>query len=108
MNEMMSTTRSAGPFQDNCYEIRLTGEDLERFGLDTDEVLLELRPKRGEYGVFYNAKGRQWDVWYDPEDEDAPRRAIAFALEDPITAACELLAREWRPDFAYDPDAEDD
>lgn len=89
----------------NCFEIELAESDCQALRLDNASVLLELRPTSGLYGVFYTAKGLQWDVWSDhAEGEDG--RDIAFALNDPVQAACDLLGHHWRPDFEYDPDEE--
>ncbi len=99
--------RVIGRFEDGCLDIRLSTDDVERFMLDNPEILLELRPGRDEYGIFYTAKGRQWDVWADPEEPDEQKRGTAYAMREPIQAACELLAADCRPDFRYDPSEDD-
>jgi hypothetical protein len=101
----MTDARKVGPFEDNCCEIQLSENDRASFELDESRILLELRPHSGLYGVFYSAKGRQWDVWSDLNATEV--RGIQHAVRDPAGAACELLSHEWRPDFEYDPDADD-
>lgn len=93
-------------FVDNCCEIELTEVERESLGLDSTSVLLELRPETGLYGVFYSAKGMQWDVWSDTA-EDHEAQKISYAMRDPTVAVRTLLGRRWRPDFNYDPDEED-
>jgi len=89
----------------NCIELQLAESACQAFRLDNGSVLLELRPTSGLYGIFYTAKGLQWDLWSDlVEDENS--RDIAYALRDPMRAACELLSHHWRPDFEYEPDEE--
>ena len=100
----MDDIRDAGEFLENCCEIRLAKSDLGTFGLDNTHVLLEVRPRSDEYGIFYTAKGNQWDLWYRPDEAPGQGSGVAFAMGDPIRAACELLARKWRPDFDYDPE----
>jgi hypothetical protein len=104
--DQQNAGRSVGELHDQCFDIRLSDADLERFKIDDTYVLLELRPDANRYGVFYSAKGQQWDVWSDPEGIESPtkpRRDVSFAMQDPLAAACELLGQEWRPDFLYDP-----
>ena len=102
----MEGSYDVGEFSDNCCEIQLVKEDLKIFQLDNVNVLLEVRPKQNEYGVFYTAKGRQWDIWCRADESDSQGGA-AFALRDPVKAVRGLLARSWRADFGFDP-AEDD
>jgi hypothetical protein len=107
MTDAPNMTRKAGKFQDQCFEIQLDDSDLERFKIDNTDVLLELRPHNNRYGVFYTARGQQWDVWSDPdgvESPDKPRRNVDYAMQDPVAAAVELLGQEWRPDYLYDPE----
>ena len=89
----------------NCIEIQLAENDCQAFGLDTASVLLELRPTSGLYGIFYTAKGMQWDLWSDLVADESGRD-VSYAQRDPVGAACELLSHHWRPDFEYDPDEE--
>jgi len=89
----------------NCIELQLAESDCRAFRLDNASVLLELRPTTGLYGIFYSAKGMQWDLWSDlVEDENG--RDISYALRDPMKAACELLGHHWRPDFEYESEEE--
>ena len=53
------------------------------------------------------AHSGQWDVWADPEEPDEQKRGTAYAMREPIQAACELLAADCRPDFRYDPSEDD-
>ena len=99
--------RTIGKFEDGCLDIRLSQDDVERFKLDNPDILLEMRPASDKYGIFYTAKGRQWDVWADPEEPDEHKRGTAYAMREPIQAACELLAADCRPDLRYDPDEDD-
>jgi len=87
----------------NCLEIELSKKDCREFQLDTTSVLLEFRPASGLYGIFYTAKGMQWDLWSDLMEEET-ERDISFARNDPVKAACGLLGRQWRPDFLYEPE----
>lgn len=104
MENSAGAHRKVGQFEDSCFEIQLADDDLRLLKLDSHYVLLELRPQRNEYGAFYSAKGRQWDVWSDPTEEGIGRdRGVPFAMRDPVKAAVELLERQWRPDFDYDP-----
>ncbi len=107
MNDSTIPGRKVGELQDDCFEIELTKDDLETLKLDESYVLLELRHYRNEYGVYYTAKGRQWDLRSDPEEAVEHDKGVSFAMRDPIGAAVELLSRKWRPDFDYDPDEED-
>ena len=102
----MKPSVTIGEFNDNCCDIQLSKEDMDVFKLDIVEVLLEVRPKGDEYGVFYTAKGRQWDIWCRADDIDYQGGA-AFAMRDPVQAVRALLARKWRADFGFDPDEED-
>ena len=102
----MEGSYTIGEFIDNCCEIKLASQDLEFFQLDNTDVLLEIRPKQDEYGVFYTAKGRQWDIWCRADEADR-QGGVAFATQDPVQAVRGLLARNWRADFGFDP-AEDD
>jgi hypothetical protein len=97
----MTDAHKVGKFEGNCCEIELSEADRATFGLDRASVLLEVRPHGDLYGVFYDAKGLQWDVWSDHGEE---HRGIAYAMEDPLRAASELLRQRWRPDFEYDPE----
>jgi len=90
---------------ENCIELQLAESACETFRLDNASVLLELRPASGLYGIFYTAKGLQWDLWSDLVDDDNSRD-ISYARRDPMKAACELLSHHWRPDFEYEPDEE--
>jgi hypothetical protein len=104
MTNLPNTSRKLSELQDRCYDIHLNVGDLEQLKIDDTYVLLELRPESNRYGVFYSAKGRQWDLWSDPdglENPAKPKRDISFAMQDPIAAAFELLGQEWRPDFLY-------
>jgi hypothetical protein len=102
----MEDSYSVGEFTDNCCEIQLAKQDLDIFQLDNVNVLLEVRPKQDEYGVFYTAKGRQWDIWCRADEADT-RGGAAFAMRDPVQAVRGLLARNWRADFGFDPDEDD-
>ena len=51
----MKSTYSVGAFINNCCEIQLASQDLDIFKLDHVNVLLEVRPKQDEYGVFYGS-----------------------------------------------------
>ena len=102
----MDIPYSIGDFIDNCCEIKLASQDLEVFKLDDVSVLLEVRPKQDEFGVFYTAKGRQWDIWCRADDADR-RGGTAFAMQDPVQAVRDLLGRGWRADFGFDPNEED-
>lgn len=95
-----------GEFTDNSCEIKLTRKDQEVFQLDNPDVLLEIRPKYDEYGAFYSAKGRQWDIWYRSDDADG-QSGVEFAMRYPVQAVRGLLARPWRADFGFDPNEED-
>lgn len=98
----MANAGKVGNFEGNCCEIELEEAQRAVFGLDHGSVLLELRPESDLYGVFYTAKGLQWDVWSDHADGEP--RGVAYAVADPVRAASELLAHRWRPDFEYDPE----
>jgi hypothetical protein len=89
----------------NCIDIELADNDCRAFRLDNPSVMLETRPHSSLYGVFYTAKGLQWDIWSDLLDDENSRE-ISYALRNPLGAACELLSHHWRPDFEYDPDEE--
>ena len=102
----MTNAHKVGKFEGNCCEIELIEADRMTLGLDEGSILLELRPYSDLYGVFYKAKGLQWDVWSDMSDEEE-RRGIAYAMNDPVRAASELLRHRWRPDFEYTPDEDD-
>ena len=102
----MEDTYSVGEFTDNCFEIQLAKKDLEILKLDNVSVLLEVRQKQNEYGVFYTAKGHQWDIWCRPDDADSQGGAV-FAMQQPVQAARDLLSRSWRADFGFDPNEED-
>jgi hypothetical protein len=104
---MVRGERTVGELKDNCFEIKLADGDVGLLKLDHGSILLELRPDRNEYGVFYVAKGREWDLWSDPEESADQAAGASFAKRDPATAAVELLSRRWRPDFDYDPNEED-
>jgi hypothetical protein len=95
---------SVGKFIDNCCEIRLTAQDVQIFHLDNPDILLEVRPNQDEYGAYYTAKGRQWDIWCRAEECQGN---TAFAMRDPIQAVRDLLARKWRADFDFNPDEDD-
>jgi hypothetical protein len=97
---------SVGKFTDNCCEIQLAAQDVRMFQLDNPNILLEVRPKQDEYGVFYTAKGRQWDIWCRADDGEG-QGGMAFAMRDPVQAVRSLLARRWRADFGFDPDGDD-
>ena len=99
----MNDERKLMTSDQSCYEIELTNKDCETFQLDNTSVLLEVRSDAGLYGVFYTAKGMQWDVWSDAAEEEE-RQDVAYAICDPVRAACELLAHRVRPDFKYDPE----
>jgi 2-hydroxy-3-keto-5-methylthiopentenyl-1-phosphate phosphatase len=90
---------------DECYELELDEGERSSFGLDSASVLLELRSESELYGVFYTAKGLQWDIW---SDIAASQRAqdLSFARDNPMQAVRELLGYCWRPDFEYSPDEE--
>lgn len=103
---MQKDGRQSHEFVDNCCEIKLSREDVKNLALDRPCVLLELRPSQDSYGVFYAAKGREWDIWCHPGDWDNPG-GVTFARERPIDAARELLKRSWRADFGFDPNEED-
>ena len=99
----MTDERKLMTSDQNCYEIQLTNKDCETFQIDNTSVLLEVRNDAGLYGVFYTAKGMQWDVWSDAAEEEE-RQDVAYAICDPVRAACELLGHQIRPDFKYDPE----
>jgi hypothetical protein len=99
----MDQERRITEHDQNCYSIELAKADRETFQIDNSTVLLELRPETGLYGAFYTAKGLQWDVWSDEAQEDE-RQYIAYAVRDPVQAACELLNYHLRRDFQYDPE----
>ena len=99
----MKSTSCVGTFINNCCEIQLASQDLDIFKLDHVNVLLEVRPKQGEYGVYYTAKGHQWDIWCRNDDADCHGGA-AFAMQEPVQAVRGLLGRNWRADFGFDPD----
>ena len=107
MDNAAMSGRTAGDFKDNCFEIQLAEGDLALLKLDKSYILLELRPDRNDYGAFYTAKGREWDLWSDPEESADQAAGASFAAREPVKAAVELLSRRWRPDFDYDPDEED-
>ena len=98
----MKSSYSVGAFIDNCCEIQLASQDLDIFKLDHVNVLLEVRPKQGEYGVFYTAKGQQWDIWCRNDDADCHGGA-ELAMQEPVQAVRGLLGRSWRADFGFDP-----
>jgi len=98
----MKSSYNVGAFINNCCEIQLASQDLDIFKLDHVNVLLEVRPTQDEYGVFYTAKGHQWDIWCRTDDADC-RSGAAFAMQEPVQAVCGLLARNWRADFGFDP-----
>lgn len=93
-------------FIDNCCEFELSDNDVKDLVLDRPNILLELRPSQNTYGVFYSARGREWDIWCHPGDWDNPG-GVAFARKKPLDAARELLKRSWRADFGFDPEEED-
>jgi hypothetical protein len=95
-----------GKLVDNCCEIRLSAQDVQIFQLDNPNILLEVRPNQDEYGVYYTAKGRQWDIWCRADDGEGQGR-IAFAVREPILAVRGLLGRRWRADFGFNPDEDD-
>ncbi len=99
----MDEARKLTKLDEECYEIELADGDCEAFRIDSASVLLELRRGSGLYGIFYTAKGLQWDIWSDTAEEEG-RQDITYALRDPVRAACELLNHNWRPDFEYDPE----
>ena len=101
----MEASYIIGEFIDNCCEIKLASQDVEIFQLDNADVLLEVRHRLDEYGVFYSAKGNQWDLWSRADDADR-RGGAAFATQEPVQAVRALLARKWRADFGFDPDEE--
>lgn len=101
-----ANAHKVGKFEANCCEIELNEAAQATFGLDRPSVLVELRPYSGLYGVFYHAKGLQWDLWSDLCEEEE-HRSIAYAMEDPVRASSGLLSRRWRPDFEYDPNEAD-
>jgi hypothetical protein len=107
MQDAATPGRMVGELKDNCFDIQLAKGDLALFRLDNGYILLELRPDRNDYGAFYTAKGRQWDLWSDPEESADQAVGVSFAVREPVKAAVELLSRRWRPDFDYDPDEED-
>lgn len=107
MHDAATPGRTVGELNDNCFDIQLAQADLAQLKLDNGYVLLELRPERNDYGAFYTAKGRQWDLWSDPEESPDQAAGTSFAEREPVKAAVELLSRTWRPDFDYDPDEED-
>lgn len=98
--------RQPHEFVDECCELELPGQDFESLELDRPSILVELRPGQDAYGVFYAAKGREWDIWCHPDDADNPG-GVAFARGDPVDAARRLLKRSWRADFGFDPDEDD-
>lgn len=93
-------------FFDDCCELRLSESDVMQFSLDRAEILIELRPGQDAFGVFYAARGREWDIWSHPGDEDRAGGA-AEAMQDPVAAARRLLGRRWRADFDFDPSEDD-
>jgi hypothetical protein len=93
-------------FIDNCCEFELPADDVRDLMLDKPQILLELRPTQDAYGVFYAAKGREWDIWCRPGDWDNPG-GVAFACKEPVDAARQLLKRNWRADFGFDPNDAD-
>ena len=97
------TSAELSSSDENCYEIQLAKTDCEAFHLDNASILLEVRASSDLYGVFYTAKGLQWDVWSDAAQE-GNRQGIAYAKRNPVQAACELLSYHLRPDFKYDPE----
>jgi hypothetical protein len=97
----MAEGRNLTRIDANCYEVELAEGECKALGLDSASVLLELRPHSSLYGVFYTAKGMQWDVWSDSA-EDESQQDISFAIGDPARAAYVLLSNRWRPDFQYD------
>ncbi|WGR90762.1 hypothetical protein MTX26_35660 (plasmid) [Bradyrhizobium sp. ISRA443] len=90
-------------FIDDCCELKLQADEVERLHLDRPDILLELRSAQDAYGVFYAAKGREWDIWCHPDDWDNPG-GVAFARRHPIDAARQLLKRSWRADFGFSAD----
>jgi NADH:ubiquinone oxidoreductase subunit B-like Fe-S oxidoreductase len=102
----MKSSVIIGEFVDNCCDLQLAKGDMEVFKLDTVDVLLEVHPKLDGYGVFYTAKGRQWDIWCHAGDVDYQGGA-AFAMRNPLQAVRGLLARKWRADFGFNPDEEE-
>lgn len=103
---MTKTNSRVSEFADNCCDIELETEDLALLKIDNCNVLLELDPPRDSYGVFYSAKGRQWDIWCHPGDVDN-LGGVTFAAREPLKAARQLLMRNWRADFEFDPSEDD-
>jgi len=88
-----------------CFEIEFTNEVQQRLQLDSQSVLLEIRAATDLWGVFYSAKGLQWDLWSDRFD-DAHQIGIDFAVQRPLEAGYQLLRICPRPDFDYVPEDE--
>jgi hypothetical protein len=88
-----------------CIEIEFTNHVQQSLQLDSPSVLLEIRAGTDIWGVFYSAKGLQWDLWSD-SFEDALQSGINFAVERPLEAGYQLLSNCPRPDFNYVPEEE--
>jgi hypothetical protein len=86
-----------------CFEIEFTNHVQQSLQLDSPSVLLEIRAATDLWGVFYSAKGLQWDLWSDC-CEDAHQSDIDFAVQRPLEAGYQLLSNSRRPDFDYVPE----
>jgi len=88
-----------------CFEIEFTNKVQESLQLDSPSVLLEIRAGTDLWGVFYSAKGLQWDLWSDCFEDDQ-QSGIDFAVRQPLAAGYQLLSNCPRPDFKYVPEDE--
>ncbi len=88
-----------------CFALEFTESVQKRLGLDRPDVLLEIRAGMELWGVFYAAKGLEWDVWCDGLEEEE-LRAIDYAARAPLEAGYQLLSKCRRQDFKYVPEDE--
>lgn len=90
---------------ERCFQLEFTNSVQHSLQLDNPVVVLETRAVTDLWGVFYSAKGLEWDVWSDSAQE-AQLRDVEFAFQRPLEAGYRLLSNCPRPDFNYVPEDE--